>query len=1074
MAGLEIQGFRFVNLLFLLVLPTAYAGPVFQRISTEQGLPYQEIQVIAQDRVGFLWIGSSMGLTRYDGIHFFHYSHDPGNETTLSSNHITAILSDRNGQLWIGGDAGLSRMEGETFLHYRHDPEDPNSLSHDIIHFIHEDQDGNLWIGAEEGLNRLDPKTNQIQRFTHHTLDHTSLSSDRVRCVARDSQGRLWFGTDGGGLNVYDGSGFQHFRHNPQNPESLASDHILALSFSRDDVLAVGFKDGGLDHIDPETNQITHFYHNPQDPDSLPKNPIHTLLHDSNNTLWMGTDSGLSSQTEEKHSFDHYRHDPRDSDSLSHSKVQALFQDRGGVLWVGSPNGLNKWNVVIGSFTHYKVDPLDNTKLNNNAVTAFAEQEDGSLWTATAGGGLNRLNRDTGQFRYYTRNPEDKTSLNSNIIMSLLVDRNQNLWVGSMDQGLSRYIPEIDGFQHIQAAEDPGPEALMGNGISCIAESRDGGLWIGTYGFGLSMRDPQTGNLAHFPLEPSNPNGLRDPRLVTMLEDHLGFIWLGTNGGGLIRFNRQTGNFSQFTHDPGDARSLRSNGIRHLYEDSRNRLWAATTGGLHLAEPGSREQARISFKRYTRKNGLLNDTVYGILEDDQGLIWLSCVKGLIRFDPEKERFTYYNDASRGLQHYEFNAAACFKSADGRLYFGGINGFNAFHSSEILTNQHKPPVALTGFFKMNQNAVGDANPWDLRRVEIEHRDSLVTFEFAALDYTAPEKNQYRYMLEGFDKGWINGDQLRAPYTNIDAGNYVFRVQAANSDGIWNEEGLRVQVTVKPAPWMSKPALGGYLFLFFSFIFLVKRNHAGKLAREAEFNRELEREVEARARDLKEQNHQLAEVNRKLSETSLTDPLTGLRNRLYLQSRFMEHQSEENLIFLVFDLDNLKNINTAQGQGAGDLVLIQVRQNLEKFGLKSALFCRLGGDEFLIICPCPDEEAASWLAENVRKRIATTRFAFGNKKGARMTCSLGYTFFPFSGTQPDLVNWEQALIIAARALAAAKKAGKNRWLGLLPNKTHFAEDFFQKFNQDPHAFIEDGSLKVQSSTPGPIVLAPQQQM
>ncbi|MCP3963245.1 MAG: response regulator [bacterium] len=815
----------------------------FERISLEHGLSQAFVTCVLQDRDGFIWIGTQEGLNRYDGYRFVTYSRDPSDPGSLPHDIVKTILEDSDGVLWIGTDGGgISRLDPATggFTHLRHDPEDPTSLSHDRVRALLEDRRGHLWAGTDGGgLNRFDRETGNFERLEHDPSNLEGLSHNRVRGLFEDSGGRLWIATDGGGLNRLDPETgkFTHFRHDPDDPTSLSSDRLRLVYQDREGALWAGTYESGLNRWDGQASEsarggFSRYRHDPDDPTSLGADQIHAIYQDREGTLWIGTDGGLNEWLGPGDGFARYQNDSTDPFSLSHDRVSSIFHDRGGVLWVGTYSGLSKWNTAFASFRHYKPRPEDPNELSASFATSFAEDPDGGLWVATYGGGLNRLDRATGSFSHYRHDPDVASSLSDDRVMSLFVDRAGVLWVGTFNRGLNRFDRRSGTFTRFQ--HDPGdPESLSWRGVTSMLEDRRGHFWVGTYRGGLNRLDRRAERFTHYRHDPENPTSLSNDLVISLYEDSSGGMWVGTEGGGLNLFDPESGETIAFRHDPDDPHSLSSDQAWMIREDTGGDLWIGTQGGgLNRWDAADRLAGRARFKRYTENDGLPSDVIYGIVVEDDAALWLSTNSGLARLDPETESFKVYN-ASHGLQSDEFNFAANFRARDGEIFFGGINGFSSFYPERVRDNTHAPPVVLTQLLKFNRPVDLGQPLTEVRELTLDHRDYVVAFEFAALDYTASDKNRYLHKLEGFDRDWVDSGELRhATYTNLAAGRYTFRVKASNNDGVWNEEGTEIAVRVLPAPWRTWWAYGLYALAGGTALVLFTRAQAKKRRQAAE--------------------------------------------------------------------------------------------------------------------------------------------------------------------------------------------------------------------------------------------------
>jgi diguanylate cyclase (GGDEF)-like protein len=549
---------------------------------------------------------------------------------------------------------------------------------------------------------------------------------------------------------------------------------------------------------------------------------------------------------------------------------------------------------------------------------------------------------------------------------------------------------------------------------------------------------------------------------------------VGTEGGGLNRLEPGEGRFERFTHDPADAGSLADDTVYALHVDRSGRLWVGTRSGLSRLDPG---QGAVRFRSYTSGDGLAGNVVYGIQSDGVGRLWLSGSQGLVRFDPRTGMFKQYT-ASQGLQGSEFNFGAHYRSPQGELLFGGPAGFNAFFPERLQANGIPPEIALVSFRKFNQLAKGLGPVYALRSLDLGYRDAVVGFEFAALHFAAPERNRFAYKLEGFDSDWIDlGNQGRVTFTNLDAGSYTLRVRAANADGTWNEEGLALPLRVTPAPWRSAWAYALYLLAAVSLLAAIVRAQRRKAAREAEYRRRLELEVQQRTQEVCQRNDELEKVNSRLAETSLTDSLTGLRNRRYLFEQVTKEvraiqrqhlavrdglsQEAQQLMFVMVDLDWFKPINDSCGHAAGDRLLIQVKGILERACRSSDVLIRWGGDEFLVVGRATDLENFEVLPERIRTMIEQTTFELGDGQLAHITCSIGFTAYPAAVQELENLSLEQVVALADQALYTAKRSGRNNWVGLLTTPETDVRQLLRAVQTDPEAVLAAG-LEVRRST------------
>jgi diguanylate cyclase (GGDEF)-like protein len=1057
----------------------------FSRLSLDQGLSQSSVNCITQDSQGMMWFGTQDGLNRFDGYTFTVFKHDPLEPGSLSHNFIWALHLARDGSLWIGTEGGgLERWNptDDSFIHYRHDPSDPRTIGSDVVRSIAEDRQGLLWVGTEAGISRLNPESGIFTHLRHDEARADSLSHDQVRSVFIDSRGRTWIGTEGGGLNLWhpDSRGFTHYRHDPLLPHSLSNDRVRSIHEDRRGFIWVGGYEGGLSRLDPDAGRFTRYMNDPQDGASLSHDRVRALFVDSESTLWVGTDQGLNRWLPTEERFIVYRHNPADPFSLSNDRVLSLFQDRGGLLWVATQAGLNHWNPTLGSFTHFKQDGQAASTLSSNLITALSQEKSGDIWIGTYGGGLDLLDREKQSYSHYRNDPSDPYSLSDDRVMSLLLDSRGDLWVGTLEGGLNRMVQGTGRFEVFRHDPDD-PHSLSANGVTSLHEDRGGILWVGTYRGGLNRFDPSSGSFERFRHDPENPGSLSHDRVMVVSSDRKGFIWVGTAGGGLNRLDPRTGAIHRFRHDPENPASLSSDVVWTIRESRDGVLWIGTqAGGLNRWDPERRRALEPVFRVYTERDGLPNAFIYGILEDGEGKLWLSSNKGISMFDPRSETFVNY-DTTHGLQSGEFNFGAYHRGPQGEMLFGGNNGFNLFHPSRIQQNLYVPPVVITGINKFNERVVLDRPVWDVAMIELGHRDDVISFDFAALDFSAPQKNRYAYKLEGFDENWIElGNMRRATYTNLDPGEYLFRVKGSNNDGHWNEEGAAIQVKVLPPPWKTWWAYTLYVLGAIAMFAAYAHAQARKLRRKEEYSHLLEQEVRERTQEIAERNSDLANVNSKLQEASLTDSLTGLRNRRYMLSYMQEEISlverryrdmhpvegttgsaKAEFLFLMIDLDGFKQVNDTYGHEAGDKVLLALRTALNACCRQSDTLIRWGGDEFLVIGRNVDREAARIVAERIRRAVADMQVDIGFGQSAAVGCSIGYAFYPFVPSRPAMVPWEKVLTVADRALYIAKGSGRDAWVGITSAAVSDDPQLVREILESPARQAGRGAIEVHSN-------------
>lgn len=1054
----------------------------FAHLTTEMGLSQSTAFCLLQDSQGFVWVGTEDGLNRFDGYAVTTYRHDSHDASSLPSDFVWGIAEDPAGDLWIGTDGGgLARWERkkDRFTAYRHDPKNEASLPSDRVREVFVDRAGFVWVGTRGGgLARLDRGSGRFTRYGHEPGPPSSPGHDEVFAIHQSRSGDIWVGTDGGlhRLDAVKGS-YQEYPGGSARQADRNEDKIRAIEEDREGDLWIGTLDGGLIRLRLGTGEVVRHRHDPRKPGSLSDDCVHAIRRDRAGRLWVGTGAGLDLLTSDGEFVGH-RRDPRDPTSLADDEVMSLLEDKGGLLWVGTrAGGVSRWDPATWAFGHVPVAPAGGEGLSNGYVTSFAEDQAGRLWVGTMGGGINVFDRSTGEIRHYRRDASRPGGLADDRVMSLLCDRSGDVWAGTMGGGLSRFQPSKGSFRTYR--EDPSrPGSLSSNGVISLFEDDAGTVWVGTYRGGLDRYDRGTDSFTSYRNVPSDPDSLSGDIVTAIAEGPGGTVlWVGTEGAGLNRLDKSSGRFQRFRHDPENARSLCDDTVYSLHQDQEGSLWIGTRRGLARFDKENPSAGSLLFKSFEERDGLPNKSVYGIRPDGAGHLWLSTNLGLARFDTRSGTFKGYV-RSHGLQSNEFNFGAHFRSSRGELFFGGPNGFNAFFAEAIPTSMEPPPVVLTAFLKLNRPEAGGPPPFALDGVRLGYRDHLVTFEFSALDFAAPDRNRYAYKLEGFDKEWIDlGAVHRVTYTSVPPGNHVFRVKAANHDGIWSEKGFALNVRSFPPPWKSGWAYLVYVLLAVSGLAAAYRVQQKRLSRETDYRRRLETEVEARTAELGKKNDELERLNLQLVETSLTDSLTGLRNRRFLfeevgkEMSLVQRQHKEleqglrhevdQLIFIMIDLDWFKPINDTCGHAAGDSLLRQVKGILEKACRSSDVLIRWGGDEFLVVGRVDDLAGVEVIPERVRTMIEEKTFDLGDGQVARLTCSIGFTCYPASSSDLLGLSIDQIVSLADKALYGAKRLGRNAWVGLLGKETTDLGDVLRALDDEPDAVLRTESLAVRHS-------------
>lgn len=781
----------------------------FEHFGTREGLSQVNVSCIMQGSRGFIWIGTRDGLNRYDGYSFINYKHNATDNNSLSSNVVTDVVEDKQGNIWIATAIGLNKYDFKAgrFSRYQHDDNNSNSLSGNTINDLAIDHDGNLWIGMQRsGLDRFDIKQNKFTHYRHSDTDSTSLSNDNVASMLEDSKHNLWMGTSGGGLNLLDrkSNSFRLFRHSDSDKSSISQNNVTAIFEDGNHKIWVGTMDAGLNLFDRDKGTFKHYLHSDKQAGTIAGNTIMSIGMDLSNNLWVGSENaGLSIFNFRTGSISTYAHDDIDKNSISGNTIYSICRDRIGNMWLGAfSGGVNLYKRSTESFTHYR-HTTSAKSLSNNFVLALYEDNDKNLWVGSDGGGITVFNKD-GSVKQYLKQPGDKNSISANYVLTINQDYQGNYWIGTWSGGISVLNKNTGKFTNY-LSDPSNPNGLSNNNVYALIHTRDNNTWIGTYNGGLNRFDSKTKIFKTFRFDPHNTGSLSSDRIYSLLEDSKGNLWIGTFDGGLNKFDPATNSFKRFIHNE-KANSISNNGVPDIFEDSKGRLWISTLLGLDLFDPVTKH-----FTVFGIKDGLPSDIIYAVREDKKGMLWVSTNNGLSNFDPVKLTFKNYT-VEDGLQEDEFKSHSALQTSDGKLYFGGINGFNGFKPEQILKPAGFSPLVITDFqlFNKSLTVARDANDpsplkqdiVDTKSITLSHRQSVITLRYAALDYASADKNEYSYMLENFDKDWNNvGSRNTASYTNLPPGHYQFKLKYKNTTGTWSPVRLGLQIIIVPPFWLT---------------------------------------------------------------------------------------------------------------------------------------------------------------------------------------------------------------------------------------------------------------------------------
>jgi ligand-binding sensor domain-containing protein/signal transduction histidine kinase len=881
-------------LLFLLSLtqdPLHAQSIRINAVTPPEGKTFLHITGIVQDKQGYMWFGSKKGLYRYDGYNFISYKNDPLTLNSLGNNSLECLAVDSSGILWIGSfGSGLDRFDPitERFTHFRHDSTNEASLSNDTVTAILADSKGILWIGTSGGLDRLDPTTNKFIHYRHAVNDPASLSFNEVRVIYEDHQGTLWIGTG----SPYPGSGW--------SPD-----------------------DGGLNKMDAKTGKFTRYLHHPGDPHSLINNKVAAIFEDSKGIFWIGTaGDGLHTMDKTLGTFERHEYDPASPGKLSRpplsnevpwDHISFIKEDASGAIWIGSSDaGINRYDPQTKKIKYYKsilktpeflggrgddqsswaafssrdgifwistivgnllrIDPFDRNlpfmSLDNKVNSLYAEQPD-LIWIATDD---KLIVRDD-------KNGNESTPYPNGVFIKIFEDRQGNVWVCTAG-GL--YM--IDKKQHITSYlhDDKNNRSIGDNIVLSIYEDNQSNIWVGTVR-GLDLLNKKDGTFIHYKPFPKDSDHFGQNIVTSILEDNEGKLWVGSIGaGGIHQLNRTKGSFKDY---------LNGTEIRSIYEDSGGKLWVATNDGLYLYNASSDIFTR--FVDPSSSRGIEN--VRSIIEDNDKNLWIGADDGIIKINAQRNETTLFG------KNYNVDSltSACYKSEDGKLYFGASTGYYVFDPRQLKSNSRSPQVILSGFriadklVKPSNNSPIAGPLFTTSEIRLPYNQNVFSIDFIAIDYTNPQDNRYLFMLENYDNNWRQaGSDRRASFYNVPPGKYIFKVKAANSDGLWAEKDLAIIIT--PPWWRTWWAYCIYALLFIVAAYGIHRFQRAKLVRaERERSRAKElaqaKEIERAYNELKTTQAQLVQSEKMASLGELT---AGIAHEIQNPLNFVNNFSEVN--------------------------------------------------------------------------------------------------------------------------------------------------------------------------------------
>ncbi|MBJ6368253.1 two-component regulator propeller domain-containing protein [Snuella sedimenti] len=811
----------------------------------------------------FLYISLSFGQEEhslYSKLNFKHFSTQDG----LSQRSVVSILQDYQGYIWFGTRYGLNKFDGQIFKNYYSSSTDPNSLSNNRIFSIIEDREKNIWVGTKNGLNKYIPAQDSFERVF---LDKDKEIPYDIEIIdIKEGKGPfLWIATSNG-LHRFNTKTYRvlKFKHNKHVPSSISSNQTNALVLTKNSELWI-CTSKSIDKYEPKINTFIHFSYPENASPSVTKSNTTTLYGDSDNNIWLGYENGLALFDKKDQVFKDFKL-TSETEKVISSAVRAIYEDQFKNLWIGTYNGVYYLNKSTQRIYHYTHDKKNQNSLSDNSIYKIFEDAKGDLWVGTWAGGVNYLDKHSNAFSSYA---EDiyQLSLNNNIVSSIVENQNNDLWIGTEGGGINVYNQTTGKFSYYMH-DLKNPNSLSGNNVKAILKDSDGNFWIGTHADGLNKITLKSSSLNYkrFKSIPGDTTSLSDNKITCLAEDYLHNIWIGTNSEGLTVFNKKTLAFSR-VKDPDTLIGTFIHTISKTYLN--NKLWVGSDNGLFKVDINSRQILPIKFQETTNRayiakivisvyqessnilwigtegdglykynlstqesqrfgihQGLPDEVIYAIQPDDNNSIWVSTNNGLSKIDLRTNQIKNFSE-SDGLQGKEFNYGASNKTKRGELIFGGTNGFTIFNPNETTQDSFIPPIVIRTISVSNKPYLNVTD--SIQTVTLTHKQNDVSFDFVALGFSKPNKTQYAYKLEGFDEHWNTVEnKSTATYTNLEHGDYEFKVKAANSDGLWNKKPASIKLKIRPPLWKTWQAYVLYTVLVLILIFITRKILLTRLA------------------------------------------------------------------------------------------------------------------------------------------------------------------------------------------------------------------------------------------------------
>jgi signal transduction histidine kinase/ligand-binding sensor domain-containing protein len=868
----------------------------FDHLTSANGLSSNRIWVIHRDSKDYLWISTDVGLDRFDSYDVKKYRYDEKIPGSISSDIILSIFEDHDKKLWFGTYNGLNLYDAakDKFSVYKNDPADTTSLNGNDVNTIIEDLKGNLWIMTDGNcLNRWDPIHKSFKRFKFDIF-RSGFYSRPSRMVAKDSKGFLWVVSMGIGIYRFDPATGEFLKHTDSSID-FGSDCYKSLYIDEQDKIWITTDGNGFYSFDPATSRFVKFG---SDGDGRGTNQriLLDIIPEDKDHLLIGADQGgINRFNKITRSFEYFMYDNSNNEGLNNNGVWCFHRDREGILWLGtSGGGINYINPRQNKFKVYRHTDSP-TSLSYSFTGCFYEDHEGMIWIGTDGGGVNVFDPVKGSFKAFKNIKSDPYSISGNVIRSITEDKDHDIWIATWDEGLNRYDRKTNKFYRFLPEKD-NPASISGRSVWNIILDHDDILWLACYTVGVDQFRKNLGVIRRFRFNTEDSTSISSDQSFFFYEDFEENMWICTENG-LNRYDRKTNSFRIY--------NFPDNELAAFYRDKQGKLWVGSnTKGLYFCnEDGS------IIKTYNISNGLLNNRIQAIVADNSGNLWLSTNGGISRFDPKTEKFRNYTKED-GLQSDQFFQQSFLKTSKGELYFGGFNGFNSFFPDSLKDNDFIPNVYITDFQIFNKPVPSgvpgsqfETHISEAKELKLEWNQSVFSFSFSAINYTAPGKNQYAYMMEGFETDWnyTNASRRYVTYTNLNPGEYTFKVKASNNDGVWNNKGVSLRIIILPPWWKT---LWFILTSVSMIIFLVVAVFLLRVRSLKNQKKLLEKLILLKTAELQEKNDDLIRQAVKLNNSNLL--LEERQKLIEAQRKELLNQKEE----LIKMNDELHELNASK--------------------------------------------------------------------------------------------------------------------------------------------------------------------